>query len=83
MGYLYKPGMGLPVDWFKNDQQQHLPAHGMNNLPTMTVLVGRSAHRGTMLQTMNLLCGNVLEMVAHVRIGRVQSHEWRPAIQRL
>ena len=40
----YRLGLGLPLDWFTNDQQRHLVAHCMRNLPTVTVLVERLAH---------------------------------------
>ena len=36
-------GMGLPLDWF--DQQFHVTAHRMDNLPTMTMLADRSVHK--------------------------------------
>ena len=53
-----KPGMGLPLNWFNGDQQWHLMAHQMNNLPTMTVLAKRSAHQQTALRQ----CVSYVEM---------------------
>ena len=41
----YERGQHLPLDWFTSDQQRHLVAHRMCNLPTMTVLAECSEHR--------------------------------------
>ena len=34
--------LGLPLDWFTGDQQTHIRAHRMHNLPTMTVSAERA-----------------------------------------
>ena len=44
-----------------SDQQQHLVAHRMRNLPTMMVLVERSEHRNVELCMQCLLCASGLE----------------------
>ena len=66
-GVNYMSGSGLPLDWFDSDQQRHITAHGMDNIPTMTVLVHRSSHRDTVLDTTCLLCGAQPEMAPHLR----------------
>ena len=38
-GSNYRWGLGLPLHWFTKDQQRHLVANRMRNLPTMMVLV--------------------------------------------
>ena len=43
-GANYTSGSGLPLDWFDSDQQRHIAAHRMDNIPTMTVLAHRSSH---------------------------------------
>ena len=43
-GVNFMPGGGLPLDWFDHDQQRHITAHRMDNVPTMTVLAHRSSH---------------------------------------
>ena len=57
MGLNYERGRGLPLDWLTSDQQRHLGAHRMRNLPTMTVLAERSEHRNVQLCTYYLLHG--------------------------
>ena len=49
----------------------------------MTVLAHRSSHRDTVLDTTCLLCGTQQEMVPHLWVYSAQSHEWRPARERL
>ena len=56
-GANYAPGGGLPLEWFDRDQQRHISAHRMDNVPTMTVLAHRSSHCATVLDTTCLLCG--------------------------
>ena len=80
------PSLGLPLDWFTSDQQWHLVAHRMRNLPTMMVLAEHSQHsvyRDVRLRTYCLLCESGPEMAHHLWECPVQSHEWRPARQRL
>ena len=48
-GVNYTSGSGLPLDWLDSDQQRHITAHCMDNVPTMTVLAHRSSHRNTVL----------------------------------
>ena len=55
----------------------------MDNIPTMTVLAQRSSHRDTVLDTTCLVCGAHQETAPHFRVCSAQSHEWRPARQRL
>ena len=62
----YSPGLGLPLDSFTSDQQRHLVAHWMSNLPTMMVLVVRSKHRNVRLCTQCLLCDNSPETACHL-----------------
>ena len=66
-----------------SDQQRHLVAHRMRNLPTMTVLAEHSQHRNVQLCRRCLLCGGCPETVQHLWECPVQSHEWQPARQRL
>ena len=49
----------------------------------MTVLAHRSSHRNTVLDTTCLLCRAHQETVPHLWVCSAQSHEWRPARQRL
>ena len=49
------PGGGLTLDRFNKDQQRHITAHRMENIPTMTVLAHRSSHGNTVLDTTCLL----------------------------
>ena len=79
----YWPGLGLPLDWFTSDQQRHLVAHRMRNLPTMTLRAERSAHRNVWLSTQRLLCHSGPETARHLWECLVQSQEWCPARQRL
>ena len=79
----YTSGSGLPPDWFDSDQQRHIAAHRMDNIPTMTVLAHRSTHRNTVLDTTCLLCGAQPETVTHLWAFSAQSHEWGPARRRL
>ena len=44
-GVNFMSGGGLPLGWFDHDQQRHITAHRMDNVPTMTVLAHRSSHR--------------------------------------
>ena len=37
-GANYTSGSGLPLEWFDSDQQCHIAAHCMDNIPTMTIL---------------------------------------------
>ena len=76
-------GGGLPLDWFDQDQQRHITAHRMDNIPTMTVLAHRSSHRDTVLDATCLLCGAQPETMPHLWACSAQSHEWGPARQRL
>ena len=76
-------GSGLPLDWFDSDQHRHIMAHGMDNIPTMTVLAHRSSHRNTVLDTTCLLCGAQPETAPHLWACSAQSHEWGPARWRL
>ena len=82
-GVNFMPGGGLPLDWFDHDQQRHITAHRMDNVPTMTVLAHRSSHRGTVLDTTCLLCGTQPETAPHLWACSAQSHEWGPARRRL
>ena len=77
------PGGGLPLDWFDHDQQRHITAHRMDNVPTMAVLAHRSSHRGTVLDTTCLPCGTQPETAPHLWACSAQSHEWGPARRRL
>ena len=52
----YQPGLGLPLDWFTSDQQRHIGAHRMRNLPTMTVLAECAQHRNLQMHQQCLLC---------------------------
>ena len=56
-GVNYVSGGGLPLNWYDSDQQRHITAHRMDNIPTMTVLAHGSSHRDTVLGTTCLLCG--------------------------
>ena len=56
-GVNYMSGGGLPLDRFDHDQQRHITAHRMDNIPTMIVLAHRSSHRDTVLDATCLLCG--------------------------
>ena len=82
-GVNFMPGGGLPLDWFDHDQQRHITAHRMDNVPTMAVLAHRSSHRGTVLDTTCLLCGTQPETAPHLWACSAQSHEWGPARRRL
>ena len=73
----YQPGLGLPLDWFTNDQQWHIVAHGMRNLPTMTVLAERAQQCNMQMHEQSL------EIARHLWECPMQAHEWRPARQRL
>ena len=57
-GNNYQRGLGLLLGWFASDQQWHLAAQCMHNLPTMTVLAGCSEHSNVQLCTLCLLCGD-------------------------
>ena len=78
-----RPGLGLPLDWFTSDQQQHVVAHQIRSLPTMTVLVECSEHRNVRLCTRCLLCSGSPETAHHLWECPVQSHERWLARQRL
>ena len=82
-GVNFMPGGGLPLDWFDHDQQRHITAHRMDNVPTMAVLAQRSSHRGTVLDTTCLLCGTQPGTAPHLWACSAQSHEWGPARRRL
>ena len=82
-GVNFMPGGGLPLDWLDHDQQRHITAHRIDNVPTMTVLAHRSSHRGTVLDTTCLLCGTQPETAPHLWACSAQSHEWGPARRRL
>ena len=82
-GANYTLGSGLPLDWFDSDQQRHIAAQGMDNIPTMTVLAHRSSHRDTVLDTTCLLYGAQPKTAPHLWACSAQSHEWGPARQRL
>ena len=66
-----------------SDQQRHLVAYQMCNLPTMMVLAERAAHHNVQLGTQCLLCGSGPEMARHLWECPVQSHEWRSVRQHL
>ena len=55
----------------------------MDNIPTTTVLVHRSSHRDTVLDTTCLLYGAQPETAPHLWACSPQSHEWGPARRRL
>ena len=82
-GANYALGSGLPLEWFDGDQQRHISAHRMDNIPTMFVLAHRSSHRNTVLDTTCLLCRAQPETAPHLWACSAQSHEWRPAHRRL
>ena len=82
-GANYTSGSGLPLNWFDSDQQRHITAHRMDNIPTMIVLAHRSSHRNTVLDTTCLLCGAQPETAPHLWACSAQSHEWGPARRRL
>ena len=82
-GVNFMPGGGLPLDWFDHDQQRHITAHRMDNVPTMAVLAHRSSHRVTVLDTKCLLCGTQPKTVPHLWACSAQSQEWGPAHWRL
>ena len=71
------------MDWFDNDQQRHITAHRIDNVPTMAVLAHRSSHWDTVLDTTCLLCGAQPETAPHLWACSAQSHEWGPARRRL
>ena len=79
----YQPGLGLPLDWFTGDQQPHILAHRMRNLPTMAVLLERVQHCNVQMHMRRLLCGSGLETARHLWECPVQAHEWHVARQRL
>ena len=81
MNYMSKGD--LPLDWSDHDQQRHITAHRMDNVPTMTVLAQRSSHRNTVLDTTCLLCKAQPETVPHLWAYSAQSHEWGPTRRRL
>ena len=78
-GANYTPGSGLPLDWFGNDEQRHILAHRMDNIPTMTLLAHRSSRCDRVLDMTCLLCGAQQETAPHLWVCAAQSHEWRPA----
>ena len=82
-GMNYMPGGALPLDWFDKDEQRHITAHRMDNIPTMTVLAHQSSHRNTVPDTTCLLCGAQPETAPHLWACSAQAHEWGPARQRL
>ena len=82
-GANYTSRSGLPLDWFHSDQQRHITAHRMDNIPTMTILAHRSSHRNTVPDTMCLLCGAQPETAPHLWACSGQSHEWGLARRRL
>ena len=55
----------------------------MRHLPTMTVLAKRAQHRNVQLHERCMLCGGGPETAGHVWACPVQTHEWRPAKQRV
>ena len=55
----------------------------MDNITTMAILVHRSSHRNTVLDTTCLLCGAQPESAPHLWACSAQSHEWGPARRRL
>ena len=79
----YTSGSGLPFEWLDSDQQPHITAHRMDNIPTMIVLAHRSTHRNTVVDTMCRLCGVQPEAEPHLWACSAQSHELGPAHQRL
>ena len=83
LGGKFHAGGGLPLDWFDHDQQRHITAHRMDNVPTMAVLAHRSSHRDTVLDTTCLLCWAQPETAPHLWVGSAQPHEWGPARRRL
>ena len=82
-GVNYMSGGGLPLDWFDHDQQRHITAHRMDNVPMMTVLAHRSSHRDTVLDTTRLLYGAQPETAPRLWACSAQSHEWGLARRRL
>ena len=82
-GANYTSGSGLPLDWFDRDQQRHITAHPMENIPTMIVPAHRSSHRNTVLDITCLLCGAPPETAPHLGACSAHSHEWGPSRQRL
>ena len=50
-GANYTSGSELPLDWFDSDEQRHITAHRMDNIPTMIVPAHRSTHRNTVPDT--------------------------------
>ena len=72
----YRLGSGLPLDWFDSDQQRHISAHRMDNIPMMTILAHQSSHRNTVLDTTCLLCGAQQETAPHLWVCPAQSHKW-------
>ena len=83
-GANYTPGGGFPLDEFNRDQQCHISAHCMDNIPTMTVLAHRSSsHRDMVLDTTCLCVWNTTGSGAPSFVCSTQSHEWRPAQERL
>ena len=82
-GLNYQPGLGLPLGWFTSDQQRHIVAHRMRNLPTMMVLAERAQHRNVQMHVQFLLCGGGPEMAQHLWECPVHAHERCLAMQRL
>ena len=82
LNYHQSLGLSLDNDLF-SDQQRHTMARRMCNLPSMTVLVERALHRNVHMHVQCLLCSTGLETARHLWECPVQSHEWRPARQRL
>ena len=76
-------GLGLPLDRFTVNQQQHIVAHHMHNLPNMTVLMEHTQQGNVQLHEQCLLCGSGPETAQHLWEYPVQAHERRLARQRL
>ena len=62
----YQLGLGLPLDSFTSNQQKHIGAHRMCNLPTMMVQAERAQHRNVQMHEHCLLCGSSPETAQHV-----------------
>ena len=75
MGTELPAGHRLPLDWFSDDQQQHLVAHWMRNLPTMMVLAERCTHRNVRLSMQCPLCNSGPETARHLWECPLQTHE--------
>ena len=74
---------GRPPDWFDSDQQRHITAHRMDNIPTKTVLAHRSSPRDTLFPApLSPLWGTTRDG-AHLWACSAQSHEWGLARRRL